>query len=364
MSHPDDTSEPAEDIETTAPETEIGADEPTPAGPAGTEASASEPGEPDEDDPYPQTAGPEIGAEPEPEEDGEESAAEPPAQPAPEHESEPEDSPQAAAVEPPHDVPRDVPPKGKKKRARHEGDSLWELAKTVFYALLIAAVVRTVFFQPFNIPSGSMENTLLIGDYLFISKFSYGYSLYSLPWGYWLRRHVDLPGRILASQPERGDIVVFKYPPDNKTDYIKRVIGLPGDRIQMKEGMLYINGKPVPKVRADDYLETDEYGHTAHVPRFKETLPNGVSYYVLDRYPDSGYDTTPVYLVPAGHYFMMGDNRDNSDDSRGHVGMVPFENLEGRARFIWFSIDDSARWFEPWTWFGAIRFDRMGTIVD
>src|SRR6202008_4742027 len=147
----------------------------------------------------------------------------------------------------------------KTRRAKSEGDSWFELIKTVFYAVLIAVFVRTVLFQPFNIPSASMKGTLLIGDYLFVSKFSYGYSLYSLPWGYWVRRHVDLPGRIVGSEPERGDIVGFKFPPDNKTDYIKRLIGLPGDRIQMVDGVLYINGNPVPKVQVEDYVEKNEY---------------------------------------------------------------------------------------------------------
>ena len=271
---------------------------------------------------------------------------------------EPAPAPEVAVVE---DTPALPPPR---RRKRGEGDSWFELVKTVFYAVLIAVGIRTVLFQPFNIPSASMEDTLLVGDYLFVSKFSYGYSLYSLPWGYWVRRHVDLPGRIFGSEPNRGDIVVFKYPPDNKTDYIKRLIGLPGDHIQMKDGQLFLNGQPVPKVRVADSVDTDEYGNTHNVPRFKETLPGGVSYYVLDRYPDGGFDNTDVYVVPPGHYFMMGDNRDNSDDSRGHVGMVPFENLVGRARFIWWSIDDSARLFEPWTWPGAIRYDRIATFVD
>jgi signal peptidase I len=178
-----------------------------------------------------------------------------------------------------------------------------------------------------------------------------------------VRRHVDLPGRIVGSEPERGDIVVFKFPPDNKTDYIKRLIGLPGDRIQMVDGILYINGNPVPKVRVEDYVETNEYGTVRTVPQYRETLPNGVSYNVLDR-ANTIADNTGVYVVPAGHYFMMGDNRDDSNDSRADVGMVPFENLVGRARFIWWSVDESIRLFDPTTWFSAIRYDRIATVVD
>jgi signal peptidase I len=250
-----------------------------------------------------------------------------------------------------------------RRRAKREGDSWWELVKTVFYAVLIAVFVRTVLFQPFNIPSASMENTLLVGDYLFVSKFSYGYSLYSLPWGYWIRRHVDMPGRIFASEPERGDIIVFKYPPDNETDYIKRLIGLPGDRIQMRAGVLYLNGRAVPRVYTGETTATIN-GSRRTVREYRETLPNGISYITLDAAPDFPLDNTGEYVVPEGHYFLMGDNRDNSNDSREAVGMVPFENLVGRARFIWFSIDETAELFEPWTWFGAIRYDRIATVVD
>src|SRR5262249_12735109 len=148
---------------------------------------------------------------------------------------------------------------------------------------------------------------------LFVSKFSYGYSLYSLPWGYWVRRHLDLPGRLFGSEPNRGDIIVFKYPPDNKTDYIKRLIGLPGDRIQMKDGVLYINDKPVPRTYVGEDTEVDESGIARPAKRYRETLPNGVSYVTLDLGP-SYMDNTDVFVVPPGHYFMMGDNRDNSDD--------------------------------------------------
>jgi signal peptidase I len=255
-----------------------------------------------------------------------------------------------------------TPPR-RPRRAKSEGDSWYELIKTVFYAVLIAVFVRTVLFQPFNIPSGSMQNTLLIGDYLFISKFSYGYSLYSLPWGYWIRRHVDMPGRILGSEPERGDIVVFKYPPDNKTDYIKRLIGLPGDRIQMVDGILYINGNPVPREYAGEDVAVSEGGVPVPVKRYRETLPNGVTYITLD-VGNTEADNTGVYIVPAGHYFMMGDNRDNSRDSRADVGFVPNENLIGRARIIWWSVDHTIRLFDPTTWISAIRYDRIATVVD
>ena len=228
--------------------------------------------------------------------------------------------------------------------------------------MLIALVIRTFLFQPFNIPTGSMIATLLVGDYLFVEKFAYGYSRHSFPFSL-----VPFSGRVFFSEPTRGDVIVFKMPNKNSEhymeDYIKRVVGMPGDRIQVLSGVLYINGKAVPKVRVADFDEANPTGYTDHVPQFRETLPNGRSYFVLDR----GYselDDTGVFVVPAGHYFMMGDNRDNSDDSRASVGYVPAEDLVGRAELRFFSIDDSAIWYEPWTWPGAIRFSRMFTFID
>lgn len=239
-----------------------------------------------------------------------------------------------------------------------EPESWAETAKTIVYALLVALIIRTFIFQPFNIPSGSMENTLLIGDYLFVEKYSYGYSRYSFPLGLF-----PMSGRVFFSPPDRGDVVVFKLPSDNSTDYIKRVIGLPGDRIQMLNGQLYINDKPVPKVRVGDFIE--HIGDfTRDVPRYRETLPNGKSYYVLDRDPDGPGDNTDVYTVPAHHYFMMGDNRDNSADSRTVVGYVPQQNLVGKAEIIFFSTNESARFWEFWKWPSAVRWGRLFTIID
>jgi signal peptidase I len=189
---------------------------------------------------------------------------------------------------------------------------LWETIKVIIQALLIALVVRTLLFQPFNIPSGSLVPTLLIGDYLFVSKYSYGYSKHSMPFSPPL-----FNGRVWAAEPKRGDIAVFKLPKDNSTDYIKRVIGLPGDRIQVIGGVLQINGTPVKRERVEDYETVDERGRTTRVPQYRETLPNGVSHFIVEREGDRGYwDDTRVYTVPPGHFFMMGDNRDNSTDSR------------------------------------------------
>jgi signal peptidase I len=231
-----------------------------------------------------------------------------------------------------------------------------ETVKTVVYAVLIALVVRTVAYEPFNIPSGSMVPTLLVGDYLFVSKFSYGYSRYSLPFGLPL-----FSGRIFFHSPERGDVVVFKLPTDNSTDYIKRVIGLPGDHIQMKGGNLYINDQLVPRKRIQDYLYQEGNGTVIPLVQYIETLPNGVQHRIIKMGDNGPLDNTPVYDVPPGEYFMMGDNRDNSQDSRvlSAVGYVPGENLVGRAEFIFFSTDGSARLWEIWKWPFAIRYSRL-----
>jgi signal peptidase I len=235
-----------------------------------------------------------------------------------------------------------------------------EFLRVGFQALLIALVIRTFLFQPFNIPSGSMKATLLVGDYLFVSKYSYGYSQYSFPFGI-----IPFSGRIFASQPQRGDIVVFKLPKDNSTDYIKRVIGLPGDKIQMVDGVLHINGKAIKRERVADWVSHDPEGRGQPIKRWRETLPNGVSYYTLDLVDNGFYDNTPVYEVPANHYFMMGDNRDNSTDSRvlSAVGYVPFENLEGKAQMLFFSIEEDSHPWEFWTWPTSVRWNRIFSLV-
>jgi len=244
-------------------------------------------------------------------------------------------------------------------KAREEG-GVFETLRVFVEALLIALVVRTFLFQPFNIPSGSMIPTLLVGDYLFVSKYSYGYSRFSIPFGLPLFK-----GRILKSPPKRGDVAVFKLPSDESTDYIKRVIGLPGDHIQMKAGRLYINGVEVPRTPIPDIATEDAYGHVAKAPSYTETLPGGVSHTIIQLDGDTGYyGNTPEFIVPANDYFMMGDNRDNSTDSRvppdqGGVGFVPVENFVGRAEIIFFSLGDGASAWELWKWPTAIRGSRL-----
>jgi signal peptidase I len=238
-----------------------------------------------------------------------------------------------------------------------KGGGLGETVKIVIQALILALIVRTLLFQPFNIPSGSMKSTLLVGDYLFVSKYAYGYSRFSLPLGLNL-----FPGRFWSAPPLRGDIVVFKLPRDDSTDYIKRVIGLPGDRIQVRNSILYINDEEVVREPVD-FFQDDGFRYA----RYRETLPNGVSYLVLDRDIDGLEDNTQVFEVPPDHYFMMGDNRDNSTDSRvppnrGGVGYVPFDNLVGRAEVIFFSVDEGSSAWQVWNWPWTVRWDRIFTV--
>jgi len=218
--------------------------------------------------------------------------------------------------------------------------------------LLSPLLIRTFLFQPFNIPAGSMKPTLLVGDYIFVSKYSYGYNRYSFPFS---PPMALISGRIFASEPERGDVVVFRLPKDASTDYVKRVVGLPGDRIQMINGVLHINGTPVTREQIEDFVETDDNGREVHIKQWRETLPNGVSHATLDMVDNGFSDNTKEYRVPAGNYFVMGDNRDNSSDSRveNAVGYVPAENLVGRVQIMFWSVDEK----------GNIRSERLANKV-
>ena len=239
-----------------------------------------------------------------------------------------------------------------------------EIVKTVVYALLIALFLRVLLFQPFTIPSASMEPNLYQGDYIIVSKFSYGYSRHSIPFS-----PPIFSGRVLEHKPQRGDIVVFKLPRDGHTDYVKRVIGLPGDRIQMKNGLLYLNDKQVPRTFVGTVKEDSGYGFIRDVASYRETLPGGKTFLTNDFGADGELDNTEVFVVPEGHYFMMGDNRDNSSDSRvppeaGGVGYVPAENLVGKAQIILLSWQPGASVLKPWTWILDARPSRFFHVLQ
>jgi signal peptidase I len=247
-------------------------------------------------------------------------------------------------------------------------ESFGELVRTVVYALLIALVIRTLAFEPFNIPSGSMTPTLLTGDYVFVSKFSYGYSAHSLPYA-----PSFLHGRLFGSLPKRGDVAVFVNPHTGE-DYIKRIVGLPGDRIQVVKGVLNINGEPSKRERLSDYTEhewNENYNRPSDDVRFHytETMPSGVKHDILGNYsslPEDSLpqDNTDVFEVPKDSFFAMGDNRDNSNDSRLDLGYVPVENLVGRADRRFISLTAGAHLWEIWRWPWTLRFSRFFGAVN
>ncbi len=246
--------------------------------------------------------------------------------------------------------------------AKKKSGGWLESVKTILYAGLIAIGIRTIAFEPFNIPSGSMIPTLLVGDYLFVSKFSYGYSRYSMPFGGYLPSFGG--GRLFGALPQRGDVAVFKLPRDTGQDYIKRIIGLPGDRVQVVRGILHVNGQAVRRDNGAPYTVEGD-GPRMTVRLYRETLPGGRTHDIIEHSDNGVLDNTQEYRVPENHLFAMGDNRDNSLDSRVQdaVGFIPVENLVGRAEFIFFSVDGSAAWWEVWGWPFAIRWSRLFTAV-
>jgi signal peptidase I len=267
------------------------------------------------------------------------------------------------------------------RKASGAFSEFWEIVKTLLWAAVIAIVIRTFAYEPFNIPSGSMVPTLLEGDYLFVSKMAYGYSKFSFPGGL-----VPVKGRIWEGAPTRGEVVVFRPTREPETDFIKRVIGLPGDRIQVRDGILHVNDVAVERQRIEDYVDPDA-PDKAPSAQYLETLPGGVTHRIIESAGDAGgYDNTPVYVVPADHYFMMGDNRDGSNDSRayntvdeqcntgtidestrdclGTVGFVPKENLIGPAKILFWSYGSSFQWYNPITWVTALRFDRLLNVIE
>ena len=255
--------------------------------------------------------------------------------------------------------------KARQGRAETGSSGFGETVRTIVYALLIAAVVRTVAFEPFNIPSGSMIPTLLVGDYLFVSKPSYGFSRFSLPFSPNL-----FSGRILGSLPHRGDVAVFRYTRNTSIDYIKRIVGLPGDHIQVRDGRLFLNGVEVPRTDDGDYVAVDEQRRELAGRLYTELLPgsagHGVVRHQILRLTDEGQqNNTPEYVVPPGYFFAMGDNRDDSADSRfmDDLGYVPIENLVGKAELIFFSYDARHPVWQFWDWPAEIRWNRLFSWV-
>lgn len=236
-------------------------------------------------------------------------------------------------------------------------EEISEFAKTAIIAVLLALIIRTFLYEPFNIPSGSMLPTLEVGDYLFVSKPAYGYSRYSFPFGL-----ANFEGRVAEKMPKRGDVVVFKLPSDPSVDYIKRIVGMPGETVQVIRGRLYLNGEIVER-EPIGLIQSDENGEYLQrtLMEYIEALPGGILHRIYEETDNGDLDNTPVYKIPERHYFVMGDNRDNSQDSRVQalVGFVPFENIVGRADILFFSVHESAKLFNPLTWPHTIRFGRI-----
>lgn len=297
--------------------------------------------------------------------------------------------------------------KKEKDMAARKKNAAREWFNTIFYGALIAIAFRSFLLEPFNIPSGSMIPTLHIGDHIFVTKWTYGYSRYSFPFGSWKLWN----GRFWASEPEVGDVIVFRNPINQSQDFVKRLIGRPGDTVQVKEGRLYINDVIVPRENPRPYIvatlpksmrsvgyykdnmsikgnkiwidnKPAEFNYTIeykpdnfchmyagacgvfNATEYTEVLPNGVSHSIIEMSDDAHFDNTPAFVVPENHFFFMGDNRDNSGDSRGDIGFVPRDNVLGRVWFIWYSHNYYAPMISIWAWGNKMRWNRFGMGID